>query len=248
MGRMPRYAAIDIGSNSIRMEAAEVVPGRPPRILASDREVTRLGESVFRNGRLSEDAIAAACAVLTRMAGLYRRLDVVGVRAVATSAVRDTRNQEEFLERASLAAGTEVETISGREEARLIHLGVETLWPHPAKRVLILDIGGGSAEIIAAEGGHMTEAFSRPLGAVRLREMFLAHDPPMEIELQHMREFIDEKLEPAVARLARRRWDRAIVTSATASAVGGLRRDASRCGGSLPGRWRSRSSPPSTSR
>src|SRR5579884_354366 len=106
---MPRYAAIDVGSNSIRMEAAEVAPGQPPRILASDREVTRLGESVFRTGSVSDEAVRTTCAVLARMAELYRKLDVVGVRAVATSAIRDARNQKEFLERASLAAGTRVE-------------------------------------------------------------------------------------------------------------------------------------------
>ena len=132
-----------------------MLPGQPPRILASDREVTRLGESVFRTGSVSEEALANACAVLARMAALYRKLDVVGVRAVATSAIRDTSNQKEFLERASAAAGTPVEIISGREEARLIHLGVETAWPQTGKRALIIDIGGGSAEIIAAEDGRL---------------------------------------------------------------------------------------------
>src|SRR4051812_38121359 len=103
---MPRYAAIDIGSNSLRMEAAEVLPGEPSRVLASDREVTRLGESVFRTGSVSEEAMNGACAVLARMAELYRKLDVIGVRAVATSAIRDAHNQKEFLSRASAAAGT----------------------------------------------------------------------------------------------------------------------------------------------
>src|SRR5436305_15305243 len=145
------------------MEAAEVIPGLGTRILAGDREVTRLGESVFRSGAISDDAMKSTMQVLTRMAELYRRLDVVGVRAVATSAVRDTRNQREFLARASEAAGTNVEIISGREEARLIHLGVESIWPQAGKRVLVIDIGGGSAEIIAAENGRLQEAFSRPL-------------------------------------------------------------------------------------
>ena len=104
------------------------------------------------------------------MAVAYRKLDVVGVRAVATSAIRDTRNQREFLARASEAVGTPVEIISGREEARLIHLGVESSWPQRDKRMLIIDIGGGSAEIIAADRGHLLEAYSKPLGAVRLRE------------------------------------------------------------------------------
>ena len=215
---VPRYAAIDIGSNSIRMEAAEVAAGQPTRVLASDREVTRLGESVFRAGAVSEEALAATCAVLARMAALYRKLDVVGVRAVATSAIRDTKNQRDFLDRASAAAGTPVEIISGREEARLIHLGVQGSWPQTGKRVLILDIGGGSAEIIAAEDGQLQEAFSRPLGAVRLSEIFLKSDPPDAREMRQMREYIQEKLAPAVRRLGGRKWDRAIATSATASA------------------------------
>src|ERR1700687_4223750 len=102
---MPRYAAIDIGSNSIRMEAAEVIAGQPARILASDREVTRLGEGVFRTGAVTEEALRSTCMVLARMAELYRRLEVVGVRAVATSAIRDATNQREFLARAVEAVG-----------------------------------------------------------------------------------------------------------------------------------------------
>jgi exopolyphosphatase / guanosine-5'-triphosphate,3'-diphosphate pyrophosphatase len=218
---VPRYAAIDIGSNSVRMEAAEVLPGQAPRVLGSDREVTRLGESVFRTGSVSEEALKTTCTVLSRMAALYRKLDAVGVRAVATSAIRDASNQKEFLARASEAAGTQVEIISGREEARLIHLGVESVWPQKSKRVLILDVGGGSAEIIAAEDGRLIEAFSRPLGAVRLRENFLMEDPPPPYALRQMAEFIGEKLSPAVQRLGKKGWDRAIATSATASAAAG---------------------------
>jgi exopolyphosphatase/guanosine-5'-triphosphate,3'-diphosphate pyrophosphatase len=216
---MPRYAAIDIGSNSIRMEAAEVVPGQPARVLASEREVTRLGESVFRTGSVGEEALKATCAVLARMAEIHRKLDVVGVRAVATSAIRDSGNQKAFLARASEAVGAPVEIISGREEARLIHLGVESDWPQQARRVLIVDIGGGSAEIVAAEAGRLRESFSKPLGAVRLREIFLKDDPPAPLQLHQMREYIQAKLDTAVRRLGNSGWDRAIATSATASAV-----------------------------
>ncbi|MBS1860027.1 MAG: Ppx/GppA family phosphatase, partial [Acidobacteria bacterium] len=216
---MSRYAAIDIGSNSIRMEAAEVLPGLGTRILASDREVTRLGESVFRTGSVTEEALKTTCAVLARMAELYRRLDVAGVRAVATSAIRDTRNQREFLARASEAAGADVEIISGREEARLIHLGVESTWPQAEKRVLIIDIGGGSAEIVAAEHGRMIDAYSKPLGAVRLKESFLREDPPAALQLHQMREYIEAKLDAPVRRLGQAGWQRVIATSATAAAV-----------------------------
>src|SRR5581483_194348 len=170
---MPRYAAIDIGSNSIRMAAAEVLAGERPRTLAADREVVRLGESVFRNGVLSESAIALAMNVLARMADQYHKLDVLGVRAVATAAVRDARNQEEFIQRASQTIGSPVEIVSGREEARLIHLGVQSTWPHPNKRLLIMNIDRGSAEIIASENGVARDVISKPLGAVRLKEMFL---------------------------------------------------------------------------
>ena len=201
------------------MEAAEATPGQPVRVLASDREVTRLGESVFRTGSVSEDAMRQAFAVLARMAALYRKLDVAGVRAVATSAIRDTHNQKEFLERASEAAGTRVEIISGREEARLIHLGVESVWPQNGRRTLVVDIGGGSAEIIAAEDGHLREAFSKPLGAVRLKELFLKDDPPSQRQLRELHEYIQEKLASVLRRLGNAGWDRAIATSATAAAV-----------------------------
>jgi|SRR5579871_84701 len=216
---MPRYAAIDIGSNSLRMEAAEVIPGSPIRILTSDRQVTRLGESVFRSGRVSQDAMALVCRVLAGMAQQYRKLEVIGVRAVATSAIRDAGNQSEFLARASEALAAPVEIISGQEESRLIHLGVQSRWPHPQKNIVIIDVGGGSAEIIAAESGRMREAVSKPLGAVRLTEVFLKSDPPLGVELHRMAEYIDQKLLTALRHIGRRRCQRVIATSGTASAV-----------------------------
>ena len=215
---MLRYAAVDIGSNSTRMLAAEVASGEPPRMLASERVVTRLGASVFQDGRLSAQAIEETERVLARMAEVYRRLDVAGVRAVATSAVRDASNQAEFLVRASAALGSQVEIITGREEARLIHQGVMSRWPQSQKRVLIVDIGGGSAEIVASEDEKLIDAVSKPLGAVRLQEMFLHTDPPAERELHQLAEFVDEKLEGAIARMGLK-WDRVIATSATAAAV-----------------------------
>src|SRR6185436_12567587 len=136
---MPRYAAIDIGSNSIRMLAAEVVPGSPSKTLASSRQVTRLGESVFRTGKISQSAMDLCSNVLAQMAEEYRGVGVVGVRALGTSALRDASNQEEFLQRAADALQAPVEVISGQEEARLIHLGVQSRWPHPTQRVVMID-------------------------------------------------------------------------------------------------------------
>ena len=113
---MPRYAAIDIGSNSVRMEAAEVIDGQPPRILASERQVTRLGASVFRTGRVSQESMELLCGILANMATIYKRIDVMGVRAVATAAVRDATDQQELLARASAALGSEWKSSPARKK------------------------------------------------------------------------------------------------------------------------------------
>lgn len=215
---MARYAAIDIGSNSVRMLAADVVNGEI-RVLAQDRQVTRLGESVFRSGRISEAAMQALCSTLLRMAAAYAKLNVAQVRVVATSAVRDASNQDEFLERVSEAVGTRVEIISGAEEARLIHAGVVARWPRPNENALLIDVGGGSAELIISRNGRLSDAVSRPLGAVRLTELFLRSDVPTPEELQQLFGFIDDKLLPFQKQHATEKIDRAIVTSATAGAL-----------------------------
>jgi exopolyphosphatase/guanosine-5'-triphosphate,3'-diphosphate pyrophosphatase len=216
---MARYAAVDIGSNSVRMEVAEVIGTGAPRILASDRQVTRLGASVFREGRVSPEALDMLCAVLSGMAVTWKRFDVLSIRAVATAAVRDARNQTEFLTRTSAALGTEIEIISGQEEARLIHLGVQSRWPHPKERFLIIDVGGGSAEIILSESNRVCAAFSKPLGAIRLQELFLRSDPPSAAELLRLEEYIEERIGPAVREIGRKRIDRVVGTSSTAAAV-----------------------------
>jgi len=215
---MARYAAVDIGSNSVRLEVAEVIGGNA-RILASDRQVTRLGASVFREGRVSAEALDLLCGVLAGMSVTWKRYDVLSIRAVATAAVRDARNQAEFLARTSLALGADIEIISGQEEARLIHLGVQSRWPHPKERFLIIDIGGGSAEIILSEDDRVCAAFSKPLGAIRLQELFLRNDPPGQAELLRMEEYIEERIAPAVREIGRKRIDRVVGTSSTAAAV-----------------------------
>lgn len=215
---MPRYAAIDIGSNSVRMMAADVSHGET-RILAQDREVTRLGESVFRSGRISKEALDFLCATLARMSAAYSRLELMGIRAVATSAVRDASNQDEFIQRTGTALGAKVEIISGPEEARLIHLGVEARWPRPKERTLIIDVGGGSAEIIISQNGQLIDAVSRPLGAVRLTEVFLENDPAKPDELYRLGSYIEEKLKPFLKLHGTEKFDRVVATSATAAAV-----------------------------
>lgn len=215
---MPRFAAIDIGSNSVRMMAAEVTADGTT-VLAQERQVTRLGENVFREGSISDGALTFLADTLSRFAAIYGRLNVAGVRAVATSAVRDANNQVEFLRRASEALGTEVEIISGAEEARLIHLGVQARWPRPHERILIIDVGGGSVELIVSEGSRLVDAVSKPCGAVRLNELFLKEDPPTPDEVTRLRSFISEKLDDFCRRHITGRFDRVIGTSASAAAV-----------------------------
>lgn len=216
---MSKYAAIDIGSNSIRMLVAEANPSAPFQELASDRQVVRLGAGVFRDGKISPESMALALDVLQRMATKIAVFDVVATRAVGTSALRDALNSKEFLERAGTILGTPVEVITGLEEARLIHLGVQLRWPHPKQRVLILDIGGGSAELILSDKGRLEEALSKPLGAVRLTEMFLKSDPPDPRELARLEKFVQERLAGASARFGPAKVDRMIATSSTAAAL-----------------------------
>lgn len=216
---MPRYAAIDIGSNSVRYMVADTGAAGRLTTVAEGRQVTRLGECVFRTGSVSRQSIEDVSGVLARMAEEWRPTEPLAVRAVATAAIRDSSNGDEFLDAASRAAGTPVEIISGQEEARLIHLGVETRWPHPDERILIIDIGGGSAELIEADQGRMRVAFSRPLGAVRLQSVFLGDDQPEPGDLLRLGEYIGEKLAAPARRIQRGGFDKAIGTSAAASAI-----------------------------
>lgn len=203
----------------MRLLVADVLERGGIARLAEDRQVTRLGESVFRLGLLSEDAIRLAEDVLRRFRGTIEQWKVDGIRTVATSATRDAANQNEFMARAREALGSPVEIISGVEEARLIGLGVEAIWPQGPEPVLIIDVGGGSAEFILSRNGHMEDGYSRPLGAVRLKEVFLERDLPKQEEINRLQEFIDEKLDLVVRRLGGRGYVRGTATSASAAAI-----------------------------
>jgi len=217
-----RYAAIDIGSNSVRLLIAEAAAGaNGPRFtrLHEDREVTRLGASVFNGGMVDEKTLMHVSQVLRRFGEARRKHGVMAMRAVATSATRDASNREAFLTAASEALGAPIETISGQEEARLIHLGVESVWPQPDTATLIVDVGGGSAELIAAEGGRLQAAFSRPLGAVRLQEVFLKQDPPAQQQVRRLEQFVEEKLALPLRTMASKQYGRVVATSASAAAL-----------------------------
>ena len=183
---MPTFAAVDIGSNSVRLKIAKVVRGRL-ETLHEDREVTRLGESVFADGALDPQAMALTLRVLRRFHRATQTHATDRVRVVATSALRDAGNSRAFLDWVRTATGWKVEVISGLEEGRLIHLGVLATARIAKSRALLIDLGGGSCELTLSVSGHIEDMVSLPIGAVRLTQTFLHHDPPKRAELEQMR-------------------------------------------------------------
>jgi exopolyphosphatase/guanosine-5'-triphosphate,3'-diphosphate pyrophosphatase len=215
---MPTFAAIDVGSNSCRLKIAKVVSHRL-KTLAEDREVTRLGASVFDTGLISPDAMAATLRALKRFQRAVQSHGVDRIRVVATSALRDARNATAFQAWVKAETGWNLEVISGLEEGRLIHLGVTSGEPGAAGRVLLLDLGGGSCEITFSEHRHIRETVSLPLGAVRLTEQFLRDDPAPSEGLARMRQLIARELRRARRRLQPGGAHLVIATSGTAAAL-----------------------------
>jgi len=212
------FAAIDIGSNSVRIKIARVVRHRLETI-HEDRVVTRLGESAFRFGTLSPEAMEDTVKVLRRFYRQVHDFGVDQVRVVATSALRDAPNSAAFVAWVHSATGWKVETISGLEEGRLIHLGVLANTLLGSSRVLLVDLGGGSCELTLSDKGHIREMFSLPLGAVRLTGELLPHDPPRPVEIQRLRSSIGEELERVREQLARAKLRNVVATSGTAAAI-----------------------------
>jgi exopolyphosphatase/guanosine-5'-triphosphate,3'-diphosphate pyrophosphatase len=215
---MATFAAVDIGSNSVRLEIARLVRKRLKPI-HEDREVTRLGESVFRSGFLSPEAMADTIKVLRRFHRSAQKLGADTVRAVATSALRDARNSRAFLEWVRSATGWKVEIISGLEEARLIHLGLVSSSRIGTSPTLMIDLGGGSCELTISSAGHIRETVSLPLGAVRLTNEFLHHDPPRKGELERLRGFVAREVGRIASRISQARINSVIATSGTAASL-----------------------------
>ncbi len=216
---MPTFAAIDIGSNSCRLAIASVTQQHKLRPLHEDREVTRLGESVFETGVISPEAMASTVKALKRFHKSVQEHVVDQVRVVATSATRDALNAEAFRTRVKSATGWTLEIISGLEEGRLIHLGVMAYEPDARKRSLLIDLGGGSCEITLSDAGRIQEMVSLPLGAVRLQQEFLRTDPPSKQDVARLRQFIERELTRLDRKMGKPRVDTVIATSGTAAAL-----------------------------
>jgi exopolyphosphatase/guanosine-5'-triphosphate,3'-diphosphate pyrophosphatase len=215
---MPTFAAIDIGSNSVRLKIASVEQHHL-KTLHEDREVVRLGESVFQTGVISPDAMANTIRALKRFQKAVQLQVVDKVRVVATSAMRDARNAAAFTAWVKSATGWQVEVISGLEEGRLIHLGVVTQESGARGRCLLVDLGGGSCEVTLSDQGRIREMVSLPLGAVRLQQEFLRNDPPEKQEIARLKQYIDRELRRVERKIGTPRVSMTIATSGTAAAL-----------------------------
>ena len=222
---MPVFAAVDIGSNSVRLKISRL-QGRKLVEIHEDRAVVRLGELAFRTGYLAPDAMAETVKVLRRFHKSAQKAGADRVRVVGTSALRDARNSQAFLEWVRSATGWTVDIISGQEEGRLIHLGLVSHMRLPATPVLMMDLGGGSCELTISKQGHIKETTSLPLGAVRLTNEFLRHDPPRSGELERLRGFITRYVGRVSQQIIASGAKVAIATSGTAAALAALSQSA----------------------
>lgn len=218
---MPTFAAVDIGSNSVRLKVARLQGGRL-RAMHEDREVTRLGEGVFSSGFLTPQSMAETVKVLRRFHRTVQQLVPDSVRVLATSALRDARNSQAFLEWVRSATGWRVEIVSGLEEARLIHLGLVSDPRIDRAPTLMIDLGGGSCELTISQSGHIRDAVSLPLGAVRLTNEFLRHDPARKGELKRLAGFVTREVNRVADRIAKAKIRNVIATSGTAAALAGI--------------------------
>ena len=188
-----RIAAIDIGSNSVRLVVAAEAPGGY-RVLDEERENTRLAASLSETGRLSEDAIEASIAALKSFANIAKGFEVGAMRSIATSAVRDAANGEAFVRRASDEVGLEIDVISPYEEGRLAFLSVARAFDVAGKQVAVADIGGGSTEIVLAASGAVQEVYATRLGAVRVAELCGLTGKVTSSAMEKAERFVDAEL------------------------------------------------------
>jgi len=210
-------AAVDMGSNSFRLEVGQMVGGGYRRIDYL-KETVRLGAGLDPGGMLSDEAAERGLACLRRFAERMQGLTPPQVRAVATQTLREARNRDEFLQHARGALGHPIEVLSGREEARLIYSGVSHLQPGPLPR-LVIDVGGRSTEMILGRGATPTRAESFAVGCVSLT---LQHFPDGRLSAAAFRAAqvaAGAELEEALEPFAPHRWREALGSSGTAGAV-----------------------------
>jgi exopolyphosphatase/guanosine-5'-triphosphate,3'-diphosphate pyrophosphatase len=193
-----RLAAIDVGTNSIRLVVAEVEADGTYRILDEEKEMTRLGQGSYRTGRLTDLAVENSLEVLGRMKTIAEGRGVRELRAIATSAVREASNGSAFCREARRRFGLRIEVVSARDEAELAFRSVAQNFELNGRPLAAVDIGGGSVEVILAVGSVIDQVYSLPLGAVRLTEQCIRSDPPSDRDWKRLRRAIDRVLDDAI--------------------------------------------------
>lgn len=194
-------AGIDIGTLTCRLLIAELAPSGTLREVRSDRRILRLGQGVDRDRMLRGDAMARVAETLKEWCTLMEGYQVDASIAVATSAVRDAGNREEFVRLIHRQTGLEIQILSGEEEARRTILGIRSGLPAGVSDVLALDIGGGSTEFILDRPGQTPMMRSVDIGVVRLCERLLRHDPPTSEEIHQAREWVRAETVAAVGEM-----------------------------------------------
>lgn len=193
-----RLAAIDVGTNTIRCIVVETSGDGEFRVLDDERAMVRLGEGLAATGSISEEGWARARDALNRMRKIVEGFDVAVVEAVATSAVRKARNGEDFVRAMANDTGIRIRVISGEEEAELAALSARHHFDTAHARYAMVDIGGGSMEVVTAAGEHIEEIHSLELGAVFLTEAYLRRDPIPKKDLERLQNHVRKTLRRAL--------------------------------------------------
>jgi exopolyphosphatase/guanosine-5'-triphosphate,3'-diphosphate pyrophosphatase len=194
---MARRGVIDVGTNSVKVLVADVTDGSVIPVWETGLQ-TRLGRGFYESHRLQPEPIAATAHAVARFATQARELGVTQIRVVATSAVRDAVNGAELVAAILHASSLTTEVIPGDTEALWGFLGVTTDPELSGRRLLIVDVGGGSTELILGRAGHVAYRQSFPLGSVRLHQRFPSSDPPAPDELVRVRTWLQEFLQTEI--------------------------------------------------
>ncbi|WP_280492629.1 Ppx/GppA phosphatase family protein [Nocardia asiatica] len=201
-----RVAAVDCGTNSIRLLIADVLGDGRLADVHREMRIVRLGQGVDATGSLAPEAIERTRAALADYTASMREADVGRVRMVATSATRDAANREDFFamaraELGTVVAGAEAEVITGDEEARLSFAGAIGELSEAAGPFVVVDLGGGSTELVFGDSAGVQAAFSADVGCVRITERCLAGNPPTAEQVAAARAFAAERLAEAFTRV-----------------------------------------------
>ena len=216
-GNSTRVAVIDIGTNSTRLFVADVTDGRVSRVERQSR-VTRLGRGVDLSGQLSSEAIEATCEVIADYVKICESAAAEVTDAIATSAVRDAENGDAFVAELRERFALSARILDGEEEARLTYVGATAERPS-IESALVIDIGGGSTELIVGHGDRIDFHTSLQAGVVRHTERHIAADPPTTVELEGLAADVRSLIEAAVSELPEAKPTKGIAVAGTPTSL-----------------------------